>query len=227
VHRLAAIIALASLAVAACGCDSDAGPVSDPATTDSVAAAEDSVATADDGVSDAADDTIAEDAIAGDTTVEGGDSSDEGSEPTSSDEELCGALSAIVDLNTDMGLAMQPLEAKIVAEGPDAPIADEAAAVADEMEAGRETIQESYADAVDAASGDLRAALEVLADTTPQLITPLVDVFRDAEQAVDLDRIETVFQDEEIQQAAIDGGQAALEVDEFAIPNCGFRFSNT
>lgn len=212
-------VAVLVLATAACASGSE----------DTVVAPPDDVESGEEQPTDASGDDLLGDAEQRGADAESADSGDSGvsDEIAPGDRELCEALSAIVDLNDDVGAATQPLEAALATGGVDASIVDEAKAVADALVEGQRDVAAAYEVAIEAASGDRRADLVLLADTTVELLDPMVQVMRDATTVGDLAEIDVIFEDPEVVEAAVAGGRAALRIDEFAIPTCGFRFSNT
>ena len=140
--------------------------------------------------------------------------------------ELCAAFQDVVALNDAVGESFDAaMRAGLSGDAAEALAAMKAAWR--EMETEIDALNDLYDRALAVAPEELRAPIVTLQEGTAELWPLLGDAILGAETVQDVSpRIQAIFDSEAAAQATIRAATAALELDEYTVPNCGFRLSN-
>jgi hypothetical protein len=166
-------------------------------------------------------------------TVAGTTSTSEVDASTPSDGDIpaaCGPLREVKTLSDEIGERTSDI--LVLAAEPSSPEQEAEtlaafAQVADDIDALLPDVIAAYARAEQLADGDIADDLALLADGTEALTPPIVEAIRTAESFADLDEgLQSALEDPDLQESAQQAGLAALRLDEFTIPECGFQLSN-
>ncbi|HAX82810.1 MAG TPA: hypothetical protein DCY40_09620 [Actinobacteria bacterium] len=150
---------------------------------------------------------------------------------------VCGPLAEVVRLSNEFSLRLNGVMTDIytaAATGEDLSADAEAellddfrGAFADATELIDELIGH-YDAAAALAEPELAADIVAVRDGTLMLMPILTEAFEEADTFVELDtRFDTALTDPEVAEASMTAGLAALSIDEFTIPECGFKVSNS
>ena len=90
----------------------------------------------------------------------------------------------------------------------------------------RDDTIDAYRRAFQVAPPELRSDIATLEEVTPKLTRVVFDHVLDAERLDELD-FATVLSNPTVVQWSLDGAAAALRLDDFTVPECGFRLSNS
>ena len=151
---------------------------------------------------------------------------------------VCAPLAEVVEASDEMGLRMSALLLELFEQiesssdtdvGPEA----EAQALADFKDVMLETdpiideIVGRYGAALVVAPDDLLADLEALRDATIAIWPLMLQAIESAESFQEFGELfRESMADPDLQAVTLDGGTAALRLDQFTVPECGFKLSN-
>jgi hypothetical protein len=139
---------------------------------------------------------------------------------------VCTELKRIRTLSDEISLVTGPIMTAFLNDEQDFDIqtlATVAAALDDKLP----EVLDAYADAAAVAEDDTMVAdIEAVSTATAEVTPVLAEVFRNAESVEDLDELEQRLSSSEMATMTISAGEASLRLDEFTIPQCGFKFSN-
>jgi hypothetical protein len=139
---------------------------------------------------------------------------------------VCTELRRVRTISDEISLTMAPVLMTVLDPEAELDLAS-LPAIADELDARLPDVLDAYADASAVAEDDAMAAdIDAVAGATEAVTPLLVQVFRSADSVEDLTEIEQVLSSPENQSAAVSAGEASLRLDEFTVPECGFKFSN-
>ncbi len=143
---------------------------------------------------------------------------------------VCDALGEVRTLSDEIGLLTSEL--LILASEPPSPereteTAAGLAQVADELEGSLPELLDSYARAEAVADPDIATDIAVLAEGTAALTPAIAGAARSASSFAELDdAITAAFEDPDVQDSAQQAALAAIRLDQFTVPECGFQLSN-
>lgn len=141
--------------------------------------------------------------------------------------ETCAALQTVVDLNALANLAVNRVFAQLAdpaGADPDQLLEDLKAGFT-EIDGLIEDARVAYGQAAEVAEPELASDIEALRDGTLIIWPALRDAILQAESAADIDLTE-VLSEPELTAAITSAAAAVLRLDEFTVPECGFRLSN-
>lgn len=141
--------------------------------------------------------------------------------------ETCAALQTVVDLNALANLAVNRVFAQLAdpaGADPDQLLEDLKAGFT-EIDGLIEDARVAYDQAAEVAEPELASDIEALRDGTLIIWPALRDAILQAESAADIDLTE-VLSEPELTAAITSAAAAVLRLDEFTVPECGFRLSN-
>ena len=139
---------------------------------------------------------------------------------------VCAELKRIRTLSDEISLVTGPIMASFLNDEQDFDVqtlATVAAALDDKLP----EVLDAYADAAAVAEDETMVAdIEAVSKATEEVTPVLADVFRNADSVEDLGELEQRLSSSEMATMTISAGEASLRLDEFTIPQCGFKFSN-
>lgn len=213
--RSLAVIVTVAFTLGACssddtGSDSNADTTAGPDTAD---AGSDSTPTTDGGV---------------DTTEEAGTAAGPGGDEDVAP--VCDPLAEVAALSEEIALLTNDIVLTAFDPSTSEPDAETLAGfeqLADELDELLPDVLDAYARAEEVADPEIASDIALVAEGTEALTPPFVEAVRSAESFDELDdEIEAALQDPDLQASAQEAGVAALRLDEFTVPECGFQLSN-
>lgn len=164
-----------------------------------------------------------------DTGVESVDKPLLAPEPADTTSAVCVELEKVRTLSNEMSLITNSAMVELTGSGG---VIDEAAVLArlreasDLLEQSLPTLLGAYEAAALVAPTDVAADLRALAGGTAVLTPALAEFMRNAATIQELAGIEQLFERPDLADAAYAAGTAALRLNGFTIPSCGFQLSN-
>jgi hypothetical protein len=139
---------------------------------------------------------------------------------------VCTELKRIRTLSDEISLVTGPIMASFLSDEADFDI-QTLATVAEALDEKLPEVLDAYADAAAVAVDETMAAdIDAVSKATEEVTPVLAEVFRNAESAEDLTELEQRLSTSDMASMTISAGEASLRLDEFTIPQCGFKFSN-
>jgi hypothetical protein len=139
---------------------------------------------------------------------------------------VCAELKRIRTLSDEISLVTGPIMTSFLNDEQDFDI-QTLATVAAELDDKLPEVLDAYADAAAVAEDDTMVAdIEAVSKATEEVTPVLAEVFRNADSVEDLGELEQRLSSSEMATMTISAGEASLRLDEFTIPECGFKFSN-
>lgn len=163
---------------------------------------------------------------------DGGSTTTAGATTLAGSPPVCQPLADVVRLSDDfdsqLGVVVSKMTQGAATPEEERQVLAEFATLMADTEPVVEELLAKYDAAAALADGDLRENIETVRETTA-VIWPIfadsIDGARTFEEASDA--LTEGISDPEITAIAIAGGTAALAIDEFSVPNCGFKVSNS
>jgi phage-related minor tail protein len=150
---------------------------------------------------------------------------------------VCGPLAEVVRMSDEFSLRLNGVMADIYAAATTGEelSADAEAELLDDFRGAFAEASElvveligHYDDAAALAEPELAADIVAVRDATTMLMPILSEAVEDADTFDEFDtRLDAALTDPAVAAAAMAGGLAALSIDEFSIPECGFQVSNS
>ena len=138
---------------------------------------------------------------------------------------VCAPLRTVHEIDAEMNRAMAEVVADLETTGEAAAFAELQAIVADTDPLLADVVA-GYDAALDAAPDRLREDLSTLRDGTVVLWHSVIDLIVAADSVEDFAAsFETALQDPEFLEQTLASAAATLRLDEFTVPECGFRLS--